>query len=96
MTIGAAYWHLHVISGRTQMNDVTSPAQEAFRQDLQAVLNKHSRENGSDTPDFLLADYLIECLQALDRAIRNRSGWYGRHDKPGTLYVDTTPKVEGE
>ena len=49
--------------------------QEAFRRDLQAVLNKHSQENGSDTPDFMLAEYLIDCLRALDRTIGRRDEW---------------------
>jgi len=56
--------------------------QEAFRKDLAEVLNRHSMENGSNTPDFLLADYLISCLRALDAAIGMRSKWYGRHDSP--------------
>ena len=33
--------------------------------DIAAVLNKHSAENGSDTPDFILAEYLMNCLQEL-------------------------------
>jgi hypothetical protein len=54
---------------------------EEFRRELAAVLNRYSMENGSDTPDFALADYLIQCLQALDNAIRIRRQWYGRDDK---------------
>jgi hypothetical protein len=64
------------------VNGVTSPAQEDFRRDLQAVINKHSRENGSNTPDYILADYLIGCLRALDIAVNDRSAWYGRIDTP--------------
>lgn len=55
---------------------------EEFRRELAAVLNRYSMENGSNTPDFLLADYLIECLRALDDAIIKRGKWYGRHDSP--------------
>lgn len=51
---------------------------EAFRKELAALLNRYSMENGSDTPDFLLADYLIEALRALDAAILAREKWYGR------------------
>lgn len=50
---------------------------EEFRKELAAVLNKYSMENGSNTPDFLLADYLIGCLRGLDTAIRMRDNWYG-------------------
>lgn len=58
--------------------------------DLAAVLNKHNMENGSNTPDFVLADYLIECLVAFDRFTKKRERWYGHqhnvfcdHDSPG-------------
>lgn len=53
-----------------------------FRSELQELLNRHSRENESNTPDYMLADYLIECLRALDETINRRASWYGRFDKP--------------
>ena len=49
-----------------------------FRTELAELLNKHSRENGSDTPDFLLAQYLSWCLGAYDRTVAAREEWYGR------------------
>lgn len=66
------------ISGMAMMHDRAPTRGEAFRKDLAALLNKYSLENASDTPDFLLADYLIECLRGLDTAIRAREKWYGR------------------
>lgn len=57
--------------------------QARFRSDLQDLLNRHSMENGSNTPDYQLADYLIGCLNALDDAINKRASWYGRFDQPG-------------
>ncbi len=44
--------------------------------ELSAVLNRHSAENGSNTPDFILAGFLAECLNAWDRAMAARSRWY--------------------
>lgn len=41
-----------------------------------AVINANSGENGSDTPDFILAEHLVDCLLAFDRASRSRQGWY--------------------
>lgn len=65
-----------------EMMDGRSPTRgEAFRRDLAALLNRYSMENASDTPDFLLADYLIEALRALDTAILAREKWYGRKPK---------------
>ena len=53
-----------------------------FRKELEETINKHSCENESDTPDFILADYLQDCLKAFDSAVRNRERWYGREHKP--------------
>lgn len=55
-----------------------------FREELEALINKHSMENGSNTPDFMLADYLMECLSAFDRVVNAREKWYGR-DRGGNL-----------
>lgn len=49
-----------------------------FREDLAEVINRHSRENGSDTPDFILADYMANCLRIWDEAVSAREVWYGR------------------
>lgn len=48
----------------------------AFRKDLEAVINRHSMENGSNTPDFILATYLINCLENFDAATKCRESWY--------------------
>ena len=48
-----------------------------FRKELETVINKFSKENGSDTPDFILAEYLVGCLNAFDRATTQREKWYG-------------------
>src|SRR5580692_5744669 len=38
-----------------------------FEKDLAHVINRHSRENGSNTPDFILAAYLADCLENFNR-----------------------------
>lgn len=48
-----------------------------FRSDLQKLINRYSKENGSDTPDRILADYLIASLAAFDAATVARDRWYG-------------------
>ena len=50
--------------------------EKQFRKELVALLNKHSVENGSDTPDFMLADFLVDCLVAWNRQTRQRDKWY--------------------
>ena len=54
-----------------------------FFDEIRAVINRHSKENGSNTPDFILAQFLTSSLEALDFAINQRSDWYGRRDVPG-------------
>ena len=49
-----------------------------FRQELAALINKYSLENLSDTPDFILGEYLQGCLAAFNVATRKREKWYGR------------------
>lgn len=46
-----------------------------LREEITAALNKASAENGSTTPDHILADYLLQCLLAFDRATNQRDAW---------------------
>ena len=49
-----------------------------FRRELESLINRHSQENNSNTPDFILAQYLESCLAAFDYAVSERERWYGR------------------
>jgi len=49
-----------------------------FKKELEELINKHSKENGSDTPDFILAKYLASCLKVFNKVITDREKWYGR------------------
>lgn len=55
---------------------MTDVKQKSFQEELCSLINYHSRENGSDTPDFLLAEYLNDCLAVFDRVTRKRTEWY--------------------
>ena len=44
--------------------------------DLACVLNRYSQENASNTPDWILAQYLLGCLAAFNTAIQQRQTWY--------------------
>jgi hypothetical protein len=54
------------------------PYTKDLKRDLTALLHHYSLENGSHTPDFLLADYLLQCLAVFDVTIAHREAWYGR------------------
>ena len=47
-----------------------------FKAELEALLNRCSQENGSDTPDFILAEYLVDCLATFNRATLARTEWH--------------------
>lgn len=49
---------------------------QTLRQDLTTLLNRHSAESISHTPDFILAEYLIDCLAAYDRATAARTRFH--------------------
>lgn len=44
--------------------------------ELKELLNRHSAETASGTPDFILAHYLINCLKAYAQAVRQRDSWF--------------------
>jgi hypothetical protein len=52
-----------------------------FRKELSGVLNKYSKETASDTPDFILAEYLEMCLENFDTTIKGRKNWYKGENK---------------
>jgi hypothetical protein len=51
-------------------------APSPFQRELEHLLNRHCIENESDTPDFILAQYLRGCLDVWDHTIRERDRWY--------------------
>ena len=51
---------------------------QLFEKELEILINKYSKENDSNTPDFILAAYLSNCLKTFNGAIRIREKWYGR------------------
>lgn len=55
----------------------TEPDAPDFRSELTSLLNRFSKENGSNTPDWILRDYLCDCLKAFDNTTLKRDKWYG-------------------
>lgn len=47
-----------------------------FRHELRDLLNRFSRESESDTPDFILADFLFGCLSAYETAALRRDAFH--------------------
>lgn len=53
-----------------------------FEKELQTLINRYSQENGSNTPDFILAEYLSLCLKVFNETTNKREKWYGRSEHP--------------
>lgn len=61
-----------------------------FRKKLEVLINSHSLENESGTPDYILADFLVSSLASFDKAVEAREKWYGRGEHPtGTYHIGT-------
>lgn len=54
----------------------------SFLKELQELINKHNKENASNTPDFILAQYLEGCLAVFVTATQQRETWHGRDARP--------------
>ena len=59
-----------------------SLANNAFERELETLINRHCKEKESNTPDFILAQYLAGCLVTFNTAVRQRENWYGRVPGP--------------
>lgn len=57
--------------------------------ELEQLINKHSMENGSNTPDFILAHYLAGCLRSFNEAVNARTKW----GAPPTLGSPAAPPI---
>ena len=50
-----------------------------FTAELEELINKYSLEGGSNTPDYILAEYLTMCLKTFNKTMQKREA---RLDKP--------------
>ena len=54
---------------------------DQLEKEFAKVINRNSVENWNNTPDFILAKYLIDCLKVFSDINRNREQWYGKELK---------------
>jgi len=63
-----------VFNPKDKESEEKSPS---FEEELRALINKHSLENMSGTPDFILAGFLQNVLTDWNHATRARDRWKG-------------------
>ena len=47
-----------------------------FEKELTKIINIYCMENQSDTPDFILAQYLMKCIEIFNETTNKRKEWY--------------------
>jgi len=70
-------------------------AEKPFQQELAELINRHSRENASGTPDFILAEYMNSCLHAFNDAVNEREKWHGRETRPKRTLSEAVFRARG-
>ena len=70
-------------SGKVHGNDLEDA--------LASALNRFCAENSSNTPDWILAQFLLGCLAAWNTGVQQRETWYGRDARP--LVPSSAPAV---
>ena len=58
---------------------------------ISSALNRFSAENPSNTPDWILAQYLLGCLAAWNQGVQQRETWYGRDARPSAAVSGPGP-----
>jgi hypothetical protein len=62
---------------------------------VEHAINCHSRENVSDTPDWILANYMMASLIAFECTVKLREKWYGRKVGGGAAICTPTENPPG-
>jgi hypothetical protein len=67
------------------------PKKEAntFQEELRQALNKYGWDNSTNTPDYLLAGFLLGVLNSLNSLVRQRDKWWDF--KPEIKYKEGKP-----
>ena len=50
---------------------------KSFKKELENLINRYNMENSSNTPDFILAEYLMGCLENFNKSVKKRRNWAG-------------------
>ena len=78
---------VHGTGHRPPMGPASRPPM-SFREDLIALVNRHSMETIADIPDTVLADFLIGCMHTLNSGVVTRDGLMGLRPRCAAGYGD--------
>ena len=79
-----------------QSSEGTNPmrAKVTLESEMAHLINRHSLENGSNTPDSILAQYLYECLVVFNQTVKRRDVWHGYGKPKPDIHAHTAPKCD--
>lgn len=69
---------------------------EEFVKEVTHLINRLSLENGSNTPDYMLAKFLGNALLNLEAILLDREKWYGYSNKPGESLIPAITRYKQE
>ena len=72
-----------VVSVNIQQVGNVPMAARLLERDLEQIINSRCLENGSNTPDFILASFLKSCLDTWNLHTRERDRWFGNRSVLG-------------
>lgn len=61
-----------VLQGRTMTLKAPKEKRMNFHKELRDLINRHSMERVSNTPDFILASYIESCLETFAKTMKER------------------------
>ena len=80
------------LKNKREIMEEVMKTREDLAKKIRFVLNCASREGCTDTPDFILAEYMLSALECFETACRDREKWYGRQvDGFGNSWSKTCP-----
>jgi len=65
-----------VVVDRVRRRGASMSEVRTFHEELTSLINRHSLEGKSGTPDFILAKFMHQALSAFEEAVCLRDAWY--------------------
>jgi len=69
-------WQTRPLASPLPPTPTTTTTHLSFCDNLTALLNRYNQETASNTPDWILAEYLLACLHTWNTTMQQRQEWY--------------------
>lgn len=66
--------------------DINNDREASLMKKIEGAMNSVCAENKSNTPDFILAEYLMDCLIIFNKHTIRRDKWYAVHLEPANKF----------